>query len=754
MARFPTSESLIGRAESLRPTGVMVEGARSAVPDALASAGNNIKSFADSMATLENQESTLDVTRAQAALNKAKIELDASFDYAKDQDYATWEKRHSEGTTAALNQAAAIIRDPKRREIFQLHNAADLSQSNIRVRERAAGIGRGADRAKFDQSIDDNVAASTAPNVREEDANKIAAQTVAAIDSAVATGIITPEEGVQRKRRFEERRAGIQVERDIATDPEAARSRFGRGATTTVVDRIIGVESGGRNDAKNPNSTATGAGQFIDGTWMQFIRERYPDLAGNRAEALALRSNKELSREAVAWYAQSNSRALRENGMADTPGNIYLGHFLGPGGMIKALRADSNASVASVLGNDVVAANGFLAGKDIGWLKAWADRKMDGAAGGIDQRYARLSAEQRARYADQADRANDRFLSQRRIDREEVRSSIKDDLASIEATGVPLQTLTRDKVAQIMGEAGARDWERERSRATSFHEVVKSFDTMPVEQMQRMVESKKPEGGSEDFEANQKAYERLRKMSDKMIEERQQDPAQSVSRVENVQKAEAAMKAAPSNPETWRALAKARLDAQRAVGVPEQSLTPISYREATALAQPVIDASAKSMAETNIALNNLQTMLERNFGEHADEAMVYILQTATLSRETAEVAQAVLSKIIRGQMPAQSDLRAVDDAAARAAAERAMGNGIGPGSMDGFMPSFTTSEPTQSMTPMQDFDPMASTRSRAPSNDSLKALRDGKVTPEQFDAAFGKGSAAKVMPILKGSKPQ
>ena len=47
---------------------------------------------------------------------------------------------------------------------------------------------------------------------------------------------------------------------------------FGNGAVKAVVERIISVESGGDSNARNKRSSATGAGQFLDETWLEMIR--------------------------------------------------------------------------------------------------------------------------------------------------------------------------------------------------------------------------------------------------------------------------------------------------------------------------------------------------------------------------------------------------------------------------------------------------------------------------------------------------
>jgi hypothetical protein len=59
---------------------------------------------------------------------------------------------------------------------------------------------------------------------------------------------------------------------------------FGDGAVKAVVERIIAVESGGDPNARNKRSSATGAGQFLDETWLEMIRTHRRDLVGGRSE--------------------------------------------------------------------------------------------------------------------------------------------------------------------------------------------------------------------------------------------------------------------------------------------------------------------------------------------------------------------------------------------------------------------------------------------------------------------------------------
>lgn len=147
-----------------------------------------------------------------------------------------------------------------------------------------------------------------------------------------------------------------------------------------LVDSIIGAESGGNADARNPNSSAGGLGQFIDATWLAMLAKHRPDLQGSPDQLLALKSDPQLSREMTAAYAADNGKILTGAGYEASPGNTYLAHFAGPQGAVKVLSADPNAPVSSILGEAAVKANPFLQGMTAADLQAWAARKMGGAS--------------------------------------------------------------------------------------------------------------------------------------------------------------------------------------------------------------------------------------------------------------------------------------------------------------------------------------------------------------------------------------
>ncbi|MBY3347987.1 peptidoglycan DD-metalloendopeptidase family protein [Rhizobium laguerreae] len=157
----------------------------------------------------------------------------------------------------------------------------------------------------------------------------------------------------------------------------AANDR-GSQAVDGLVDRIIRIESGGAADIKNPFSTATGLGQFIESTWITMMKTYRPDLTQSldRDALLALRTDPTLSREMIANLARENKADLEAAGQTATAGRLYLAHFLGPQGAISVLSSDDNMSLETLLGAPVVRANPFLSGKDVAFVKGWADQLM------------------------------------------------------------------------------------------------------------------------------------------------------------------------------------------------------------------------------------------------------------------------------------------------------------------------------------------------------------------------------------------
>lgn len=138
------------------------------------------------------------------------------------------------------------------------------------------------------------------------------------------------------------------------------------GIDNTLMQVMAAKESGFKVDAKNPNSSALGLYQFINGTWKGGI-----DNKGNKYDGAiqqygkkygldvnnASRLNPEHSTLMAAEYLKSNLKHIK--GVKPSPNitDAYLTHFAGPGGAKKILSANPDESAERVVGKDVVNAN-------------------------------------------------------------------------------------------------------------------------------------------------------------------------------------------------------------------------------------------------------------------------------------------------------------------------------------------------------------------------------------------------------------
>lgn len=173
-------------------------------------------------------------------------------------------------------------------------------------------------------------------------------------------------------------------------------------------------ESGFRTDAQAKTSSARGLFQFVEGTWLEMVRDHGAKYGlseqaaqitrgsdgrpkvndpAQRQAILALRDDPRLSSAMAAEYARANRDILaREFGVEASKTDLYLGHFLGPNGASKflgALRENSQALAADLL-PDAASSNPTVFFDSAGNKRSLADihayftRKLDAHAEGLD----------------------------------------------------------------------------------------------------------------------------------------------------------------------------------------------------------------------------------------------------------------------------------------------------------------------------------------------------------------------------------
>lgn len=147
----------------------------------------------------------------------------------------------------------------------------------------------------------------------------------------------------------------------------------GGAAPSTYAGAVTGAESGGNPNATSATSSAAGAGQFINSTWLQEIKAHRPDLAQGQTDQqlLAMRSDPNLSAEMTNDYAQDNAPQLAQHSIPITPASLYAAHHFGPQGAVDLYAAennDPNTPVSNIFPPEVLKANPGLAGQTAGTL--------------------------------------------------------------------------------------------------------------------------------------------------------------------------------------------------------------------------------------------------------------------------------------------------------------------------------------------------------------------------------------------------
>ncbi|HVB18049.1 MAG TPA: transglycosylase SLT domain-containing protein [Stellaceae bacterium] len=162
--------------------------------------------------------------------------------------------------------------------------------------------------------------------------------------------------------------ADLGIIRDIRQASQTSHTDFG------LLMAQAAQESGFRPDAKAATGSAAGLFQFVQSTWLDMMHRfgakyGHPDLAkaitfnaagkpvvgdpAMRQRILALRSDPALSAALAGEYANLNKDEV-ERALGHTVGraDLYMAHFLGPGGaatFLKALETNGSTPAAALL---------------------------------------------------------------------------------------------------------------------------------------------------------------------------------------------------------------------------------------------------------------------------------------------------------------------------------------------------------------------------------------------------------------------
>ncbi len=174
---------------------------------------------------------------------------------------------------------------------------------------------------------------------------------------------------------------GARAETPVAAPSDPAHEAF--------LDRLMMAESGGRDGARNARSSAFGAFQFINATFLDVVRRYFADETKHLTppQILALRTDRVFARRAADAYSRDNASHLKAAGLPVTYPALRLAFLLGPSGAERVLKAPADQRVATLFGPAVINANPFMFGLSAAGLIARAAREVM-SVGPVDQAVA------------------------------------------------------------------------------------------------------------------------------------------------------------------------------------------------------------------------------------------------------------------------------------------------------------------------------------------------------------------------------
>jgi hypothetical protein len=283
------------------------------------------------------------------------------------------EEKYKPQFQQAYDESAGMISNPRKRELWGLKTAPDLTGQTIAVGDKVYDLQKTQTIADTNQKLDDIRQAALKTSDPAERTKFIATgqQLLSGLKDAGYIDAVT-EQKYRKKWTEDYAVSAIQMmppEERVKTLSTVVQGR------DQVLDRFKIIEGSG----KSPTSSAEGDFQFTKGTWLDTVQAHRPDLLSGRdvQAVLDLRKDPKLAREMAGYLLDDNSAILRNQGIAPTPANLYLAHFLGAGDAAKVLRAAPGTPISDIVSPASIAANrSVLEGKTTDTVIDWSSQKM------------------------------------------------------------------------------------------------------------------------------------------------------------------------------------------------------------------------------------------------------------------------------------------------------------------------------------------------------------------------------------------
>lgn len=333
--------------------------------------------------------------------------------------------------------------------------------------------------------------------------------------------------------------------------------------------------------------------------------------------------------------------------------------------------------------------------------------------------------------------------------REKTKQDVRDSVEMIRRTGqAPVDEAGQNALDRAQNILTKNQYEKQRLdwiEAEHEYEALHDLERMPEADLQEHLDDLEPSPGADLYEIKAKVYDEAVKRAKDLRDQRDNDPAESVSGFSEVQEAEEYVRANPDDPQAIQHLARVRLDAQEAVGIPPGLRTPITKDEARVLMAPVRGLEGQAMYE---ALEDIQEKIQRRYGDYARNAAITAIDYVVRSKELSEKMSRFMTKTMRGLPVSAAEQRDIEELAAMKQADEALAFVGEPLEQYGMAPSQTSATQPMSPDPFQSYGmsplQMAGLK-QVPPKRAIEFLKTNPDTADQFDRKYGQGMAKKYL---------
>lgn len=256
-------------------------------------------------------------------------------------------------------------------------------------------------------------------------------------------------------------------------------------------------------------------------------------------------------------------------------------------------------------------------------------------------------------------------------EQEELRQMLRDDVTSIEKTGVPRSDIDMERAKRVLGENELYKYETDRKKAILEYTATNDMDFIPNDQLDQRVNALVPKSGAVDYDIADAVYTKAKTKAESIRKVRNSDPAASVDNFPDVKPYLDAYIKNPDDPNTAQQLVKARLAAQDKVGIALASQSPISENEAKQIIAKTKGLEGKELTEAMLDINS---GLKQKYGEYASMVGTAAIRSEVRNNEIAEALQDSIEKAFKGEPVSAYQKRKLDILQETAAAGKVFEN--------------------------------------------------------------------------------